>query len=215
MGVILVVVAHSDDQILGPGGTLVKYAQEGHEVKTIIFSYGELSHPHFKKDVIRKVRVEESEKADKLIGGSGVEFLGLAEGKFLEEKKDAIDVLLSRIEEYKPEKIFTHAEDENHPDHVAVYNILLEAYDTYFKRNGHAIPVYSFGIWRLFRLKARAKPKLVVDISSTFSKKLEGIELFKSQRVALLVLKWSIYLKAFITGMRNEIQFGEVFYKIR
>lgn len=39
---ILVIVAHSDDQMLGPGGTLVKYAKEGKEIHTVIFSYGAL-----------------------------------------------------------------------------------------------------------------------------------------------------------------------------
>jgi LmbE family N-acetylglucosaminyl deacetylase len=47
-GTVLVIVAHNDDHIIGAGGTLAKYAQEGKKVRTIIMSYGESSHPHLK-----------------------------------------------------------------------------------------------------------------------------------------------------------------------
>ena len=84
---ILVFCSHSDDQIIGPGGTLAKYAKDGKKVYSYIFSYGELTHPHFKRKVIVKIRVEESKKADTDINGAGVAFFGLPEGKFLEEAR--------------------------------------------------------------------------------------------------------------------------------
>ncbi|MCA9478079.1 MAG: PIG-L family deacetylase [Simkania sp.] len=210
---ILVVVAHSDDQMIGPGGTLRKYALEGKEVHTVIFSFGELSHPHFKKEVIQQVRVEESEKADRFIGGKGVTFLGLKEGKFQEEfKPKELEEILLKL---KPKKIFTHAEDENHPDHVVVNKLLLELYDKLHVQKKLTSDIYSFDIWRIFQTKKRINPKMVVDISETFFDKLKAIEYFKSQRVALVMLKWSVYLKAFVAGFLHNTRFGEVFDKIR
>lgn len=210
---ILVIVAHSDDQMIGPGGTLKKYANEGKEIYTLIFSYGELSHPHFKKEVIQEIRVEESEKADRYIGGQGVKFLGLTEGKFQEEfkPKELEEVILN----VNPTKIFTHAEDENHPDHVVVNRLVLELYDKLRKEDKLTCDVYAFDIWRLFQTKKRLSPKLVVDISDTFSNKVKAIEYFKSQKVALIMLKWSVYVKGFIIGLKHNIRFGEVFDKIR
>jgi LmbE family N-acetylglucosaminyl deacetylase len=210
---ILVIVAHSDDQMLGPGGTLVKYAKEGKEIHTVIFSYGELSHPHFKKDVITKLRIEESEKADRFIGGKGVVFLGYTEGKFEEEfkPKELEKILL----ETKPQKIFTHAEDENHPDHVVVNKLVLELYDKLHRKKKLMSEIYAFDIWRIFQTKRRSSPKLVVDISETFRHKLKAINYFKSQKVALIILRWSIYVKAFITGLKHNMRFGEVFDKLR
>lgn len=214
---ILVVVAHSDDQVFGPGGTVAKYAEEGAKVYTIIFSWGELSHPHFKKEIITKMRVEESQKADKIIGGSGVFFLGAGDGKI----KQAIESL--RLKEklkdfflkYKPEKIFTHASDEALPDHVIVNKLVCEVYDEIYSNKKLKPEVYSFGIWRFFRWKKRNSPKLVVDISKTFSKKLKALRIFKSQQLTMMSIGWSVYTRAFINGFKNQVQFAEVFNKIR
>ena len=85
---ILVFCAHSDDQILGPGGTLAKYAEEGKNVYTYIFSYGEAGLPFHKIKEAVKIRVNEAKKADKIIGGKGVVFFGLKEGKFPEEVQE-------------------------------------------------------------------------------------------------------------------------------
>ena len=54
---VLVVCAHSDDQILGCGGTIAKYAKQGIPVYAIIFSYGEKSLPHLKEDFVRLLRL--------------------------------------------------------------------------------------------------------------------------------------------------------------
>jgi LmbE family N-acetylglucosaminyl deacetylase len=212
---ILIFVAHSDDQVLGPGGTVAKYSAEGQDVYTFIFSYGELSHPHFKKEIITQVRIEEAVKADKLLGGKGVEFLGAGDGKIKEKHDELKEQVKNLIIKYAPTKIFTHAEDEALPDHVAVNKIVLEAYDELIKEKNITVDIYSFGIWRFFKWKQRSDPKLFVDISGYFYKKLDALQLFKSQRIAMITLKWSVYLKAFTNGFQNRTQFAEVFYKIR
>ena len=95
---ILVVCAHSDDQIFGVGGTLAKYSKEGKNIKTIIFSYGENSHPWLKEKVTIQMRVKESYEADRVIGGGGVLFYNLKEGNFVEEvEKNNVKDKLKKI----------------------------------------------------------------------------------------------------------------------
>ena len=60
---LVIFSAHSDDFVLGAGGTIAKYAQAGSKVFCIVFSYGERSHPWMKKDVIKDVRAKEAFKA--------------------------------------------------------------------------------------------------------------------------------------------------------
>jgi len=215
---VFTIVAHSDDQVFGPGGTVIKYAKEGINIVTIIFSYGEMSNPHMKKDVVRQVRVEESELVDKrFLDNAETIFLGLSEGKFKEEfetkkiKKQLQDLLLK----YKPEKIFTHAEDDPHPDHIALNHLLLATYDELHKKTNFTTAIYTFAVWRFLKLKKRNSPTLVVDISKTFHAKLRALELYKSQKLALLFLKWSVYLKAFLRGLANHVSFAEEFEKVR
>lgn len=214
---VLVIVAHSDDQVLGPGGTIAKYASEGEKVYTFIASFGESSHPHFKKEIISKIRVDEAKKADKLLGGSGVFFIGARDGK-LKEDRDIIKKEVRRaILKYKPKKIITHAEDDALPDHVLVNKVILEVYDELKNKKllSSNIGIYSFGVWRFFKLTNRLSPKLFVDISDFFQKKLEVLEVFKSQKSSMILLKWSVYLKAIIAGLKHKSQFAEEFHKLR
>lgn len=210
---ILVICSHSDDQILGPGGALAKYAKEGKEVHTIILSYGEKSHPHFQRKVAVETRVEEAKKADAVIGGRGVVFLGLEEGKFKlhAEEKNAKDSIKKLIKKLKPSKIFTHTSDDPLPDHRATYRLVLELADE-LKYKGD---VYSFAIWNPLKIRKRNLPKLVVDISDTFKTKINALNCFESQTLSLLFLLWSVYLKAIVNGLKNRCRFAEVFWKER
>lgn len=211
---ILCICAHSDDQILGPGGTLAKYAKEGNLVNTIIFSHGVLSHPHFKEEVIKAERIKEAEKADKVINGGGVKFYDLQEGKF--KCEEAEELIEKDILNFKPTKIFTHAHDKGeHPDHIAVFDTVIKVYDKLHKENKIKCDIYSFGIWRLFKTKNRNNAKLVIDIGETFATKLEALDEFSSQKVAMIMLKWSIYFKAFLLGFKNNMTFAEEFNKER
>ena len=213
---ILVVVAHSDDQIFGPGGTLASYAKQGKQIHTVIFSYGELSYPHFKKEVIAKLRVKEAKQADAFLGGMGVTFFGVNEGHFLDKehflssKQKLQDIFLH----LKPQKIFTHSSSESHPDHKAVREIVLSAYDDLFQKGLFKSSVYTFGLYG-FRFRNIQKPKLVVDITEVFFKKNSAMKIFKSQKLTLFWLKWIIYWRAIIAGFRNRVRFAEEFIKER
>ena len=55
---VFVLCAHSDDQILGVGGTMARYSHEGKEVTIIVFSYGEKSHIWLKKRYIANIRIQ-------------------------------------------------------------------------------------------------------------------------------------------------------------
>ena len=216
---IFVIVAHSDDQILGPGGTLAKYAREGKRIITIIFSYGEVSHFYFKKEVIAKMRIKEAEDADKIIGGSEVIFFGINEGKFKEEfeKGDFKTRLQELFFKYKPNKIFTHSITESHPDHRAVHDAVLKTYDELAKKELFETEIYSFALYGI-RWKISKEPRLIVNISKEFPKKLEAIRAFKSQHTIplwWLWLKWMVYYKAIISGLKIHSRFAEEFYKLR
>ncbi len=214
---ILVAVAHSDDQVMGPGGAIAKYAAEGYDILTLIFSWGEFSPPHIKKEILIKMRVQEAQKADKIMGGNGVVFFGASDGK-IKQQVEALrlkEKLKNFMLKHKPEKIFTHAVDEYLPDHVAVYNMVCDVYDDLHKQNKLTCDVYSFAIWRFLKWKQRSAPKLVVDISKTFDKKVKALNTFKSQKHVTLTLNWSVYLKAFVQGFKHNVQFAEVFNKVR
>ncbi|MDO8740104.1 MAG: PIG-L family deacetylase [Candidatus Woesearchaeota archaeon] len=210
---IIVICSHSDDQIFGPGGTLAKYAKEGKEIYTIVLSYGESSHPHFQRKVAVETRVDEAKKADEVIGGKGVVFIGLKEGKFRlqAEEKNMKENIKKIIKKIKPSKIFTHTSDDPHKDHRETYQLVMEIADELSYKGD----VYSFAIWNPLKIGKRNLPKLVVDISDTFKTKINALNCFESQKLSLLFLLWSVYLKAIVNGLKNKCRFAEVFWKER
>ncbi|MBI2549293.1 PIG-L family deacetylase [Candidatus Woesearchaeota archaeon] len=208
---IITFCAHNDDQILGAGGTLAKYARQGYEVYTYIFSYGEQSHPWLKGEITAEMRIKEAHASDKVLGGKDIFFFGLKEGHFREEiqEKGIKEQMEAIIAEKQPKKIFTHSLDDPHPDHRVVYETVLEITQKI------DCEVYSFNVWNLFNFKERDLPKLVVDISDTFSLKLDSFARHKSQKMTMISLLWKVYLQAIINGLRHHAKYAEVFYKIK
>ncbi len=212
---IVVFVAHSDDEALGCGGTIAHYAKKGYEVYTIICSFGEFSHPHLKPEVIKKTRVKEAKKADKVLGGSGVSFLGLREGNFLEDAKGRILTnLIKRLQELKPEKVFTHDVNDSHPDHRAVAKLALQL------QKKVSFELYTFHIWTVINHNQGKTPLLIVDISNEFQQKIQSLHIFKSQinpfgaQQMNNVLYLGVYVKAFFGGLRIGCRYAEVFHKL-
>ncbi len=210
---VIIFCAHSDDQIFGVGATIAKYAKEGKEIFTYIFSFGELSHPWLKRNVSIKMRVKESFEADKVVGGKGIRFFDLKEGKFVEgAKKIKLQATIQKIIlEKKPSKIFTHSVDDPHPDHNDVHNMVLKALD----RIDYKCDVFTFDIWNWIAVKDRDSPRLVVDAGQTFQLKIKALRKFKSQWAALFTLLPSVYIRAIYHGIKNKMTFAEVFRKIR
>ncbi len=209
---ILVFCAHPDDEILGVGATIAKYRKEGLRTTTVIASYGELSHPWLRKNIITDVRIKESRKAAELVGAKTV-FLGLEEKDAVRKMSDesTIRKIESLIRKHKPRKVFTHSQDDPHPLHKAVSLAVTKAADRAKQKD-----VYVFDIWNPLNISKRKLPRLYVDVRDTFSLKTKALSLFESQKLQMqLPLTWSVYLKAIKAGFENRSRFAEVFYKIR
>lgn len=221
-GSILVICSHSDDQVIGAGGAMAKYANEGFDIHTIILSFGESVKPYVRREIITKTRIKEAQRADKIIGGKGVTFLGLKEMHFEQDLKNrGLDKNFKKIiRELKPVKIFTHSSDDVHPDHRATFRIVLRMY----KEMKLRADFYTFEVWHLFNIKKRDKPKLVVDISGTFKTKMKALKAFKSQidlstLYNYIVLTnfffFTIHIKDLLNGIKHNTRYAEVFYKVR
>lgn len=213
----LIICAHSDDQILGVGGTMAKLSDQGYDVHTLIMSYGELSHPHLEEEYIQSVREEESLSANRVVHGSTVTFLGINEGRFRDEQGTAKTTIKEAFAEHNPDIIFTHSPDDFHVDHRSTHDITLAAFD----EADQASDVYVFDIWTVWNIEKRGWPRLYVGVDNTYSKKLEALHHFSSQ-INLFThafLNNYVYIKqyitAFVNGLFTDDVFAEVFYKVR
>ena len=208
---ILVFSAHSDDFVIGAGGTIANYTKKRKKVLVIIFSYGELSHPWLKGKVVQKMRSWETSEASKFLKCRFI-FFDFKEGKFAEEnqEKDFKTKLLHIIEKEKPTKIFTHSHEDPHPDHKAVHEMTLEVYQELKEKP----EVYMYSIWNPVSFKTHY-PSLYVDVSKTFSTKLKALWKFKSQKIHFLYPLALLMYKAVKDGFKMRKKFGEHFFRIK
>jgi len=210
---VMIICAHSDDQIFGPGGTVAKYAKEGKKIHTVIFSYGEQSLPLQQKEYTIKARVKEAKDVDKYLGGHGVTFLGLEETKFSDQfsKKKMYPKLKRLIMQNNPSIIFTHSVDDPLTDHRALNKLLLETID----RMRYKCDVYMFDVWNLFNFKKRHYVRIIVDVTDTYDMKITALKMFESQKRSLFMLMWTVRLRAWLNGKSIKAKYAEIFYKIR
>ncbi len=211
---ILILCAHPDDHIIGAGGTIAKLSAEGKKVIVVIFSYGESGNPWFKETVVRRQRKAETIKAAEHTGEYKDIILGFKEGKFREElNKDKIKEQIKKIiKTYKIKKIFTHSIDDPLPDHRAVVNFTLK-----LTENMKTINIYSFNVWNPLIIRKTNSPKMYVDISKTFSNKIEALRLQKSQSHVPVVRMgiFAYWITAILAGLRAKTKYAEVFLKIK
>ncbi|HII71438.1 TPA: PIG-L family deacetylase [Candidatus Woesearchaeota archaeon] len=210
---VMIICAHPDDEILGAGGTIAKYAKAGKRVITVIFSYGEKSHWWLQKRFTVEMRVKEAKAAGDVVGTYKTMFLGLKDFELKEEVQHErnLDLLEKVIRKYRPSKIFTHSSDDIiYADHKAVWDAVEKVTD----RIGFKGDVYVFNIWAK-DVRLSRNPKLFIDISDTFSLKWNALKCFKSQRMYIFQLYPGVVWKALRNGIEHRCRFAEVFTKVR
>ena len=210
---ILVFSAHSDDFVIGAGGTIAEYVKQGKKVTAIVFSYGEKSHPWMKEHVVQKFRAKETHAAAKALGCKVIIY-DMKEGKFYEDyqEKRYENKFLDLLNKEKPTKLFTHSNEDPHPDHRSVNKITLELYDKIKTRP----EVYIYSVWNPISIKTQY-PMLYVDISNSYKEKIKSLNAFPSQRYnAIYPLSILILFRAIKDGIKIKgAKFGEGFYRIK
>jgi len=129
---ILQLGAHGDDEILGVGGTLAKYAQEGHEVFSVVF-IGKMNKELAKvigtryDDDVLQLRKRQSLRAAEILGIKESRYLDF-EDETLEESLLSCTIAIERlIKEIKPQIIFTHHRGDANQDHRGVFKACIVA----------------------------------------------------------------------------------------
>jgi len=209
---ILVFAAHSDDEIIGCGATIAKFSEEGKEIITVVFSSGEKSSPWLKKNFLVESRKEEAKAIGRFIGSSETIFMNLKDTKLMSEiENPKVDNILKKIlKRYNPSKIFVHSKFDPHEDHRAVNKAVFCAINDVDKKQ--EIGVYVFEVWNVLN---ETHPRIYIDVSKTFKRKIEAMKKFKSQRVYIYTLLIPVWIRAVVSGFHAKCRFAERFYKVR
>ena len=125
---LLAVFAHPDDESMGMGGTLAKYAAQGVETYLVCASRGERGwfgneerNPGL--EALGALREKELENAVRELGMKGLYFLDYVDGEVdRANPAEAIRKIATHIRRIMPQVVVTFPPDGNygHPDHIAV-----------------------------------------------------------------------------------------------
>ncbi|KPK35746.1 MAG: hypothetical protein AMK70_04745 [Nitrospira bacterium SG8_35_1] len=167
---VLCLNAHPDDLEIMAGGTIAKWINEGHHFHVLTFTDGVWTSPD---GIVMRDRqealIEENKAADVL--GYTVENLQYQAMELKFQDKHVCEVL-QRIDKLKIDTILCPWEKDLHHDHEVVSRIAMSA--------SRRIPRLIMGQIN-FYLRDFFTPNLFVDISATWTKKIESLKCFRSE----------------------------------
>jgi LmbE family N-acetylglucosaminyl deacetylase len=138
------VLAHPDDESLGIGGTLAKYASEGVETYLVTATRGERGRfgengkrpgPH----VVGRVREAELREAARVLGVREVNFLDYCDGNLDQVNvTEAVARIADHLRRVKPHVVITFGPEGayGHPDHIAISQLTTAAIVLAAEKNG-------------------------------------------------------------------------------
>lgn len=177
---VLVVAAHPDDEVLGPGGTLIRHFKSGDDVRTLIvcsaqsirYREGEHEQP------------ADSQRAAHYLGGRT---RGLG---FPDQRLDAgsnlelIQSVEREVQEFQPAVVYTHHWGDVNADHVRIaeaVDVATRPFAAPFLQRVYAFETPSSTEWTGSSRSRPFVPNVFSDISSELDRKLDAMRCYRSE----------------------------------
>lgn len=187
---ILVIAAHPDDEVLGCGGTIARYAAEKHDVHVAILGEG-ISSRHERREEapsadLRQLQAD-AKAAAKALGARSVSFGGLPDNRFDEVGLLAIiKPVEAWVGKFRPDAIYTHHPGDLNIDHGITFRAVLTATrpgaSTVVVPDIYAFEVPSSTEWAFQRIEPPFRPSVFVDISAGLDRKIAAMQCYESER---------------------------------
>jgi len=215
---ILIIVAHPDDEVLAPGGTLIKHSLAGDEVFCLILGEGAMS----RNDALpedKKILQNEAIEAAKVLGFNGLSFANLPDNSF-----DSVSLLkiIKTVELYlekiRPDIVYTHYENDLNIDHRLTFQAVLTAcrpVNQNCPKEIYTFETLSSSEWQTSDKKF--KSNVYIDIADVIDKKVEALKKYSSEirRYPHPRSPEGIKILAQYRGLESGLRFAEGFYLVR
>jgi|SRR5688500_15599523 len=177
---VLVIAAHPDDEVLGVGGTIARYAKEGASVCILIVTEGcSAQYPGVVEMVERKQR--EAKEAARILGVSDVRFGGLPDMKLDTFPSVEVNACLEKVvRDFKPEVVFTQAEHDVNRDHRVIFDataVACRPFSAPYVQRIYSYYTPSSSEWGTTSFQ----PTSYFDVSDFFELKLAAMSAYSSE----------------------------------
>ena len=184
---ILILAAHPDDEVLGCGGSIAKWANMGAQINVVYFTDGEASREMDLglKEAAIKSRKLFSEKAAILLGIKSITHFSFPDNRMDQVSLlEVVKVVESLIEKFKPELICTHHVGDINVDHQALSKAVLVACRP---QPGHCVKtILTFEIpsnteWQFGGGNFIFNPNFFVDTTLTVASKIAAMKVYSAE----------------------------------
>lgn len=179
---VLVIAPHPDDEVLGAGGTIAKYAARGDEVYVAVVTKG--CEPLFSAESVEKVRAECIE-ADRLLGVKKTIFMDFPAAMIeTVPRYELNDAFIKLVQDIAPQEVYIPHRGDMQLDHKMVVDAAMVALRPKYKHVPQRILAYetlSETGWDIPNSTNEFIPNVYNDISEFLDKKLEAMSIFSTQ----------------------------------
>lgn len=171
---VLAVGAHPDDVELGCGGTLAALAARGQTFAILDLTRGEAG-----TRGTPETRAREAAEAARILGAAERTNLDLGDGDLRTDRAAQLEVI-EVIRQLAPRIVLAQHAGDRHPDHARASRLVTEAA---FYSGLRSIPGRAHRPQQVLYYPSSypMEPTFLVDISSTFERKLAAIRAYASQ----------------------------------
>jgi len=218
--VVLVIVAHADDETIGMGGTIKRHVENGDKVLIMSMTNGVGSRDDNNHNEINE-RLISSEKASRILGFKWIERYDYPDNKMDTcSTLELVKCIEKAKKKYNPSIVYFHSEADLNVDHRILSSAVLAAFRPQpgeFCKELRVFEVSSatdFGHESIF---GKFLPNLFIDISGTWEYKLCAL---KAYAVEMRDYPHSRSLESIenlakIRGNQNGLSMAEAFQVIR
>ena len=215
---MLVIAPHPDDETLGAGGTIAKFASQGHEVAVLVVS-GHLP-PLYTQAEYEKT-VKEAHRAFEILGVSHSRFLEIPATRIGLEPVSVVNGRIADVvKEIEPQIVLCPFPDR-HIDHRLVFeSVMVAARPVGAGRGIELLAAYetlSETHWNAPHIEANFVPNWIVDITNEMDRKVDALNSYASQIPAFPGARSieAVTALAKFRGTQAGFAYGEAFHVIR
>ena len=193
---VIAIGAHPDDIEYGCYGTMMKHKREGDKLIFIILSSGE-------KSGSMEARKKEAIDSAKRVGAKL--YIFNYPDTNIPQTHDVIEKLEKIINEFRPQRIYTHSIKDTHQDHRTVAYATLAA--------ARFIPeIFCYESPSLY---LNFQPNYYVDVTNFIENKIEALNTFATQNSKDYMKINAIRGLAQFRGLTTSVKYAEAFEAIK